>query len=495
MLAFAARPSGAALNGMVLAILCHGCAAPSARLTFPSHPSKITSTLTWYDVGNTGRPNFAMSTDASGRVDTLYYDDTGSGLPDREYHLADYANADVPHVVILLDSIPYQSMVDAYAAGRFRWFSPPTKVIAPFPSLTEICYSDVLHAPPLPGVIDQSFDPRLGHTRDEFWARVYGHFQPWDRLLDYHATFTEDGLSFLHPKPWYAAELERMRAAVDASPYQTTVVYAGSAASMVCKYGRDGAREVLDGGEKLCLQLLYERHGAVKLSLMADHGHNFMLSKNVPIAAYLSHAGFHLSQTDMHGDNVVVEINGLVTYAGVQTDQPERVADALLPHAEIQQVMYQINNRVYVRDAHGMASIDCRANRLRYTPLTADVFGYAKILKTIPADKDGFVTDADWLAATADSQYPDAPRRVWDAFHRQVMFPPRVMVTLNDGWCAGLASYQKFITMQSTHGALNQVNTSSFVMTMTTPKLPGVLRSRDVMAAIEPGFTPRVHDR
>src|SRR6202000_1379982 len=125
---------------------------------FPASPLKQSGNYVWYATHGDGRPDFALSLDADGNVDAVCYADHRDGKIDRVYRLADYAERDVPHAIILLDSIPYQSLVDFYNAGHLRFFHPPQKVIAPFPSLTEICYSDVLHAPPLPGMIDQSYD-------------------------------------------------------------------------------------------------------------------------------------------------------------------------------------------------------------------------------------------------------------------------------------------------------------------------------------------------
>jgi hypothetical protein len=466
---------------------------PSARLSFPEHPHSQSSGFLWYDINGTGKPNFAISADGN----TLCY--TSPDSPNRIYRISDYADADVPHAIILLDSIPYQSMLDWYNAGHLRFFNPPVKVIPPFPSLTEICYSDVLRAPPLPGMIDQSYDARIRQQRSVLWPRLKGYSEPWERRLDYHAAFWEYGLSYLHPRPWLAAELERSRASLDQSPYRVTLVYVGSASPMACKYGQPGVQETLEAADQLCLQLLYERHGAIKISLMADHGHNFMPSKNVPIDKFLEAAGFHARDTLADPDDVVVEENGLVTYAGIQTAQPLRVADALLTHPEIQLVMYMENDRVIVRDVHGKAAIECRDKEVRYIPQGGDLLGLqpviAELTKSGKADADGYVSDEDWLAATADHQWPDAPRRIWDAFHRMAASTPAVMFTLNDGYCAGLSSFERYIDMASTHGGLNQINSATFVMTMTNAKPTAILRSRDVLNWIEPGFDPLVHER
>jgi hypothetical protein len=479
----------------VALLFCHaGCSAPSARLTFPAAPISATAGTAWYDVNHDGKPDFGVRLGPDGRVDSLLYDDLENGTVSRSYRLADYADSDVPHVILLLDSLPYHSVVERYAAGGLRFFGPPQKIIPPFPSLTEICYSSVLHCPPLTGMIDQSYDPKTKAARSAFWPRVWGYTQPWEQRCDYHASFYEDGLSFLHPRPWYAAELERARAAVDASPNRVTVVYLGSAASMVCKYGKPGVDEVLDGAEQLCLQLLYERHGAIKISMMADHGHNLMRSTNLPIAQYMTDAGFHPSDTLAAPNDVFLEVNGLVTYAAIQTTQPIRVADALVTHPQIELAMYLDGNRVIVRSAAGSAAIECLDQRFRYVPITGDVLGYQSIVQSLQAagkaDAQGYVADADWFSATVDADYPDAPRRLWDAFHATAVDPPRVMFTTKDGYCAGLTEYEKYITMESTHGGLNQINSATFLVSMTDNRVTGPMRSREILGHIEPGFEP-----
>jgi hypothetical protein len=469
-----------------------GCSAPGARLSFPSHPISRDKDAIWYDVAARGKPDFGLKLDANGQISSLVYADLRDGSVSREYRLDDYADADVPHVILLLDSIPLQCAVDRYNAGGFRFCPPPQKIIPPFPSLTEICFSSVLHCPPLTGMIDQSYDPRTHHVRSEFWPRVWGAVQPWEARCDYHASYSEDGLTFLDPRPWYGAELERAHAAIDNSPNRVMIVYLTSAASMVCKYGKAGAEEVLDGAEQLCLQLLYERHGAIKISIMADHGHNLMRSTNLPIAQYMIDAGFHPAETIVSPQDVFLEINGLVTYAAIDTLQPQSVADALLKHPEIELAMYLEGNRVIVRDGKGSAAIECDHQRLRYVVIDHDVLGYQSLPHPPAADGNGFASDVEWLNATLDAAYPDGPRRLWDAFHATVVDPPRVMFTTKDGYCAGLTEYEKYITMESTHGGLNQLNSATFLLSMTG-RVDKPLRSRDILGVIEPGFEPVVH--
>jgi hypothetical protein len=480
-----------ALAILIFPLLVGAC-APSQRLTFPTSPMREDGNLTWYQTSAAyNGPDFALRKDpATGRVDAVCYDDDHDGLVDRVYRLADYREDRVPHLIVLLDSIPFDQVAKRYDAGDFRWFEPPQKVIPPFPSLTEVCYSDLMHAPPLPGMTDQYYDPKHGR-HNALLERAKGYEEPWERRLDYHSDFVEQGLAYLSPRPWHAAEIERVRQTVDDSPQRVTLVYVTSASGMLCKYGRQGCAQVLDDLRQFCLQLLYERQGAIRISVLADHGHNLTESTNIHLDQILSAAGFRPVEKLERDDDVMLEINGLVTYAGIHTRKPAKVADALLKRAEVELAMYLEGDAVIVRSARGAARVECRDGNIRYRPDTADVLDCAPVLEHLKStgklSTDGFASDADWFAATLDHPWPDASRRIWDAFHGAVVNPPTVMLTLHDGYAAGLATFEKMIKMASTHGGLNQVNSATFVMSMTT-RVTRPMRTREVLSTLEPDY-------
>jgi hypothetical protein len=51
--------------------------------------------------------------------------------------------------------------------------------------------------------------------------------------------------------------------------------------------------------------------------------------------------------------------------------------------------------------------------------------------------------------------------------------------------------FENFITMESTHASLNQINSATFLMSMTH-RTHGPLRTKDVMPTIVPDYVPRV---
>jgi len=474
-----------------LLISASGC-VPGDRLHFPKKPIATTNTSTWYDTDRDDAADFELVHDDAGRLDTLGYDDDQDGTADRQYRLADYDADRVPHLVVLIDSIPFEALKENLAArppGVWGAFTEPAKVIAPYPSMSAVCFSDLLHAPPMPGPINQHYDPRPQHQArtDLIQKRLGGYRNPWQQRLHYNIAYSDNSSAWLNPRPWLNVELERARQAFDDSPDQTTVVYISSAAAMIMKYGQAGLNETLDELERFLLQVLHERKGAVKISVLSDHGHNLADTTWIDVEAPLKAAGFRVSKSIKKPNDVFVEMDGLLTWFGVHTSRPAAVGDALIAALpEVETLVYLDGYDLMVRNARGAARISMDDDRrLIYTPDTADVLDYGDAMTGMALTRD------EWFTQTADHFFPDAPPRLWDAFHGQTRNTPQVMVTLRDGSCAGIEWFNWFITPRSTHGGLNQINSAAFVMTTNGP-IAGPLRTGEVAEAIQPGWTPRI---
>src|SRR5690606_26906800 len=128
----------------------------------------------------------------------------------------------------------------------------------------------------------------------------------------YRAKYWENGMAFLEPREWFAAELARVKETFDESPDPVTLVYIASAAAMLSKHGEQGLEEVLDGLEQLSLQLLYERHGAVRISMLSDHGHSLVPAERIELEPALEAAGFTPAKQIDSDTDVVIDHDGLV---------------------------------------------------------------------------------------------------------------------------------------------------------------------------------------
>lgn len=471
-------------------LLIVGCGARE-RLNFPISPSERNAEGMWYRLNGAEQPNFALLNDEAGRLRRLSYDDDGDGQFDRTLSLSDQSSGDVPHLIIMLDSVPYNAIVERYTAGQFTWFDPPQKVIPPFPTMSGVIFTSIMHAPPLPGMINRYYNRTTGKTENMIVQRALGHEHPWHQRLDYKCKYWENGLSFLRPRHWFRRDLARAKITFDETMKPVTVVYLASTAGMLSRFGQLGLDEVLQGLEQLCVQILHERNGAVHISVLADHGHNLMPSYRIELDEDLRQAGLQPSSRLRSDEDVVIENDGMVNYIGMHTQQPATVADALLTRNEVQLVMYKLEDRVIVRSDQATAAIEHRDHQFRYVPLSGDVLNYNNVVDQLQnqgkMNAEGFVSDRDWFEATLDHEWPDAPPRLWRAFDGLTINTPDVMVTLNDGYCTGMGFLELFISMASTHGGLNQLNSATFVMS-TTGHANWPMRSDQILPCIAPGL-------
>ncbi len=482
--------------GSLTLITLVGCFAPRERLMFPTAPLRRDAGAISYDVNGDGKADFTLLLDSAGRVRSLAYDDDQDGRADRVYDLNEYAPDRVPHLILMLDSIPFGAVDARYRAGGFACFDPPQKVVAPFPSLTEPAFNEILHTPPRPGILDQHYDPQAGRIVDDLTPRIFGRLEPWERRLDYRASASEWGMAFVDPLAWMRAEMAWVKRAVDENPRSLTLAYVATTSAMLSKFGETGLRQSLDEAERLCLQLMYERRGAIRISIFADHGHNLVPTKNVDVAPALEAAGFRLRDSLCDDRDVVLELDGLTTYFGVHTRRPPEVAEALARVQQVELAFYLAGDRVIIRSVSGLAYVESRSGRVRYVPIEGDPLELSAVIERMrqarQADADGFASDSAWLEATVDHSWPDAPRRLWDAFHGESIAPPKVMCSVRDGFAVGKRAYEKYIQMASTHGGLNQATSVTFVIS-TTGRVTQPLRSRSLLRTLEPGLEREPH--
>jgi len=477
-------------------LILSGCLAPGARLTFPKPAGEYVAAANGeraYDVNCNGRIDYRLTTGESGRLDQLEYDDDEDGAPDRVYRLGDYSPESVPHLVILFDSIPFAPVAARCEAQSWTWFDTPQKVIAPFPTMSAVIFSRMLGAPPQAGAINQYYDRAKGQRIDRLFERSTGDTNPWERRLHYRMKYWQNGMAFLDPRPWFGAELAAAKAAFDASPDRVTIVYFASTACMLSKYGEHGLEACLDGLDQLSMQVLYERRGAVKISAVADHGHTLCPGTRIDLAAMMRAAGFHPADRLQGPDDLVIEQDGLVNYAGIHTARAADVAASLAAHHEIELAMYMQAERVIVRDAWGHAAVERRGEQYRYVPIDHDVLEYQPVVAALraagKADEEGWASADDWFSETVDHRWPDAPTRAWNAFHGVIVNTPDVMIVTRRGYYTGLSSMDWFIDMASTHGGFDQDDSATFLLTMTG-RARGPMRTELVIPTIEPSYDP-----
>ena len=481
-----------------------------------------------YDVHRDGRANFFLFANDHGRVDRIGFGHldgfvrtnnpravlgrTG-GTPLEIVCLDHLDPRTTRHVVIILDGIGYDVLRAFYDQGHLRVFHPPSRVIAPYPSLTDLCLADALDLEPTPGMEAKYFDRHANAMVGGSMSYLKGDNQPYDALLDYRANLIMDAVSYVAPGRVFRHELNNATRAfakqppvtfrgagvspacgmgvppmrlegVPPSPRSEFLAYFVSSAGLGTAEGEAGQIDVLRDVERLILQLLHETRGQIRLTMFSDHGHTYTPGRRLELEKHLAARGWNVTEKLKGPRDVAYVRFGLVTSASFSTDSPAELAADLVTIEGVELASHADGQSVVVYSHDGGKAIIRRADdAYRYEVLQGDPLKLLPALENVPAQPDGSYRDADLLTATVDGQYPFALQRLWRAHFDLVENPPDVIVSLADAYYSGSRWMNFFATVASTHGSLNRVNSTTFAMTTMGP-LPPIMQSRDLAPAI-----------
>jgi len=465
-----------------------GCAGPGPEL-FPPAPLRVETgdgvESRYYDLNEDGKPEYAERLDDSGRVSQLLFDEDEDGafeLTIDRLHSA-RGGAGGRHLIVIVDSVPYGMVRDAWGGGRFRLFYPPSPVIAPFPAMTDLSMAEFFGTSPSLGVEAEYYD---GKSLNDAYGAYAGEgvAGSWTRFTDYHLVPLAHVAAYLRPEPWWGHELGRIQRRFFRSEEPVFIGYVVTTSAIGSHFGRNGHAAALVRLDRFCQAVMHRLKGRVQITLLSDHGHYMKPSRRIDLEKLLTGCGFRPSGRLRSPRDVVIPMFGLVSYAGIYTNRPADVARDVVHFEGIDLAMYLRDDDVIViLDRDGRATIESDGTGYRYTALRGDPLKLTEIFASLPADGDGFVDDRLLLAATAGHEYADAVDRLWRAFHGLMTHTPDVIVSVGDGWHCGSPLQDSLLTMKATHGNLGPPSSTAFVMT-TAGRLSGVTRMKDLAGAL-----------
>lgn len=437
-----------------------------------------------YDVDRDGSADFFLLPNAAGRVHALGYDRDADGLPDDTVHLDAIKFPQCRHLVLILDGFDYEILKGYYDAGGLRVFHPPSRVIAPYPGMTDLAMEDILGYVPCRGFEALYFDRRSARRVGGVRAYLAGENAPYNRLLDYRASMLWDGLAYVYPWRVFRKEVHDAKRAFDRSRKQEVLAYFVSSAGVGTRRGSDGQRDCLARIEQLVLQVLHETRGLTKVTLLADHGHSYTPGERIEIEKHLKGRGWRVAERLRRPKDVVCVPFGLVTYACFGTKQPAALAADLIELEGVELATYARKDAVVVlAPGKQKALIRRKDTAFRYETVSGDPLRLKGVLAKLPAVADGYHEAEALLKATAQHVYPAPLQRLWRAHFALAESPPDVTVSLADRFYYGNTKFSGAVTIASTHGSLNRRNSVTFIMSTIGPLRP-VMQSKDIPGAM-----------
>ena len=433
-----------------------------------------------YDTDDDGKADFFTFTGPDGVASVLGYDTTGDGRPDVRVDTAAIPFGRCRHLVIILDGFSYDLVKSWRDAGYLRMFHRPSRVVSPYPSLTDLSLGDALGDMPSGGFEALYFDRKANDLVGGNCAYLRGDNSPYFRLLQYRAPLTWNIVAYTAPWSVFKAEIDAVKDCFDQRDTQEVLAYIVSSAGMGTHRGAEGQRKCLRRVEQLVNEVLWQSRGLTKVTLLADHGHSYTPAKRIDLEGHLDDRGWRIRDS-LDGEKTAVYVRfGLETYASFATRRPAALATDLAAAEGVELASYARGKTVVVLGRGGArAVISRKGSAYSYQPASGDPLKLGRILDAVPADADGFRDATALLTATVTHEYPAPLQRLWRAHFASAVNAPDVIVSLADRFFSGSKGLAAFVNVASTHGSLNYSNSVTFIMS-TAGALPPVMRSADI---------------
>jgi len=405
-------------------------------------------------------------------------------------------------LVLVLDGVPYRTIVELREEGCFHSFHSPARMVSTFPSLTNPSMIEILGAEDSAGYEDHYYDRERNRLIGGFQDRIRGGSfirGTFREMFNYHAPAFRGSLAYIG-QPLGAvmiaqADIGGFRRAFRASNAPVFVGYIGATDSLAHLGGEGPLKSLLRALDRTIEELRIESAqadqagGKLDIELLSDHGNFYTEHHHVKLNAALDRAGFVVEKSLTHPRGVVLPRYGLVGSAVLFTagENRKRLSEVCAATEGVDFAAYQPLGEegrvITLVSRRGAARVWRAGERYRYEDLGGDPLQLNQIIATMKAggtvDAEGFAAVEDWWRRTRDHRYADPLRRLFDGFTAHVRTRGDVLVSFEDGYLIGSPFFSIFAKMWATHGNMLRGETDGFAMS-TRQELDPALRGRDL---------------
>src|SRR5215213_8070091 len=362
-------------------------------------------------------------------------------------------------LLLCLDGVPHKLIEEERGRGLFDSFKSPTRLLSPFPTMTNVALSAMLGATPPAGYESLYFDRTARELRGGI-SKYVGRRTP-DKVpssymdeLDYQEPLPFEFLIYVAPEKVWRADMQRFRERFRAAP-QNRDYFAFLKATDGLLHAQGPARLAiaLESLDKILKEIRSYCGDETEIVMFSDHGMNLEENRRVPLLSTLRRRGFQ----------VVIPAFGLCSYAAIYCQNEDVIPEVARASVEVTGVdfaLYKDGAEVVVESARGQA-------RIEYAPAT-DSYRYA-IVSGDPLQLGSFAgnvtTDATWFERTAGHRYPNAVANIYKSlFTPRVKHTADVLISIDDGYYYGWSPFGRFVRLHATHGNALQGSSNAFLM-------------------------------
>ena len=383
-------------------------------------------------------------------------------------------------LLLCLDGVPHKIIQSAKSRGMFDAFNSPTRLLSPFPTMTNVALSAMFEATPPAGYESLYFDRNTRHLSGGI-RKYIGRRTP-DKIpssymdaLDYQEPLMFEFLIYVAPERVWRADMQRFRERFLEAP-QTRDYFGFLKATdgLLHAQGPERLNVALAALDKILSEIRRTSGSETEIVLFSDHGMNLEENRRVDLATHLTRRGFKASgQLPGEGRSLSIPAFGLCSYVAIYCGHEDLIPETIEALIELPGVDFTIfrdGDRVELKSSRGTALIEHDAGeRYRYSPSGGDPLLLQSTVEELRAagkiDEQGFASAADWFTATNGHVYPNVVVNLYKSlFTNRVQHTADILVSLHDGYYYGWSPFGKFVKLLATHGNALAASSNAFLM-------------------------------
>src|SRR5918993_2217904 len=214
-------------------------------------------------------------------------------------------------LLLCLDGVPHRLIEQAKSRGLFDTFGSPTRLLSPFPTMTNVALSAMLGASPPAGYESLYFDRKAGELRGGI-RKYVGRRTP-DKVpssymdeLDYQEPLMFEFLIYVAPEKVWRTDMQRFREKFRAAPQNRDYfAFLKATDGLLHAQGPDRLAVALESLDKILKEIRSYCGEETEIMMFSDHGMNLEENHRTALASTLQRKGY----------DVVIPAFGLCSYA------------------------------------------------------------------------------------------------------------------------------------------------------------------------------------
>ncbi|MDT4896029.1 MAG: hypothetical protein QOH25_1106 [Acidobacteriota bacterium] len=421
-------------------------------------------------------------------------------------HQVERAGVTRPRRLLLcLDGVPYEVLKAAKGKGLFDNFGEPSRLLSPFPTMTNVALSRMLGATAPLGYESLYFDRCARELRGGM--RKYIGWRTPDKApssymdeLDYQEPLPFEFLVYFAPETIWRADMKRFHERFRRAPQRRDFfAFLKGTDGLMHIRGPRRLTVALQSLDKILTDIHNYCGDETEIVLFSDHGMNLEENKRVNLQTHLRRNGYVVADNLRQGDRRGVSIPafGLCSYAALYCVDEEAAGEVASALVDLEGVDFSIHRdgdtAVMVKGTKGAARIHRRVEdsgtAYRYEQITGDPLELTAATDRLRMDglldQSGYAADRAWYERTAAHIYPDALANLYKSLHApRVGHTADVLVSLRDGYYYGDSFFSRLARLAATHGNALRASSTAFLMS-THRTLPAFVRADEAQPILK----------